>query len=45
MADKNFCPKCKRVVKIVIKNHSAMWGDGDVHCADCDTFIRIWDSG
>jgi hypothetical protein len=28
-----------------IRNHSLMWGEGEVHCLRCGTFIRHWDSG
>jgi hypothetical protein len=38
------CPRCGGSEREV-RNHSAMWGDGDVHCRTCGQFLRDWDSG
>jgi len=40
------CPKCNSLPKDhEVRNHSLMWGDGDVHCTLCGTYVRDWDSG
>lgn len=40
------CPKCDASPQHQeVRNHSIMWGDGDVHCTLCGTFVRSWDSG
>lgn len=28
-----------------VRNHSVRWGDGEVHCTRCGTFVRHWESG
>lgn len=28
-----------------VRNYNMAWHDGDVHCKDCDKFIRYWDAG
>lgn len=40
------CPACGAPpAKQEVRNHSAMWGDGEVCCKKCGTFVRFWDSG
>lgn len=38
------CPKCGPT-QAELRNHSIMWGDGEVHCVKCGTLIRYWNSG
>lgn len=38
------CPECGST-KHEVRNHDVMWGDGDVHCVRCGSYIRMWDSG
>ncbi len=38
------CPKCG-CKKFELRNYSAIWHDGDIHCAACGTFIRSFDAG
>jgi predicted Zn finger-like uncharacterized protein len=38
------CPKCGGT-RFVVKNYDIIWRDGDVHCADCDTYVRVYDAG
>lgn len=28
-----------------VRNYSAIWHDGDIHCVDCGKFIRYYDAG
>lgn len=39
----NTCATCGSD-KIEVRNHSAMWGDGDVYCEN-NHYVRMWDSG
>ena len=40
------CPKCGAPPsKHEVKNHSILWGDGDVYCTECGSFVRIYDAG
>lgn len=40
------CPESKKErSEHVVKNYSMMWHDGDIHCAVCDTYIRMYDAG
>ena len=41
----NYCMKCETSGKAEVRNHSAIWGDGDVYCSNCGAYIRMWDSG
>ena len=34
-----------RQQKYEVRNYDMMWHDGDVHCADCGTYIRMYDAG
>jgi len=38
------CPECGSS-RCHVENHDAMWGDGDVVCSECDTYVRMFDSG
>ncbi|TSC89292.1 MAG: hypothetical protein G01um10143_673 [Parcubacteria group bacterium Gr01-1014_3] len=38
------CPDCGSD-QYDVRNHSIMWGDGEIHCAKCGTYIRDFDSG
>lgn len=40
----NTCPECQSQ-RTSVHNHDSMWGDGDVVCDDCGTFVRFFDSG
>jgi len=33
------CPKCGGT-NFGVRNHSLIWHDGDVWCADCNVFVR-----
>lgn len=39
------CPSCGCADKHEVRNHSAMWGDGDVYCQECGAYVRMYDSG
>lgn len=40
------CPKCGSLPKDhEVRNHSLMWGDGDVYCTKCDAYVRMYDAG
>ena len=40
------CPKCGAPPsEQEVRDHNPMWGDGNVHCTQCGTFVRYWDSG
>lgn len=41
---RNTCPECQSQ-NTSIRNHNLMWGDGDIVCDDCETFVRFFDSG
>jgi predicted Zn finger-like uncharacterized protein len=38
------CPKCGST-EFELKNYSLAMHDGDVHCARCGQFIRVFDAG
>jgi len=38
------CPKCGST-EFEMRNYSMMWHDGDIHCARCGEFIRVFDAG
>jgi len=38
------CPKCGGK-EFEMRNYSEIWHDGDIHCAGCGQFIRIFDAG
>lgn len=38
------CPKCGGTT-FEMRNYSMMWHDGDIHCAACGEFIRVFDAG
>lgn len=38
------CPECQSRNNSV-HNYSMMWGDGDVVCDDCGTYVRGFDAG
>jgi hypothetical protein len=40
----NTCPECGSQ-NTVLENHSMIWHDGDIVCADCRTYVRGWDAG
>lgn len=40
----NRCPECLSS-NTRCENFDQMWGDGDVVCQDCRTFVRYFDSG
>jgi len=40
----NTCPECGGF-RCHVENHDPMWGDGDVVCSNCETYIRMFDSG
>ena len=42
--DYKACPKCGSK-KFEVRNYDMMWHDGDVHCADCGTYVRMYDAG
>lgn len=42
--NRNQCRECGSI-HLVMKNYSMMWHDGDLHCADCDEFVRTFDAG
>lgn len=40
------CPKCNSSPdRHELRNYNMMWHDGDVHCIDCGTYVRMWDAG
>jgi hypothetical protein len=40
------CPVCdSSSSNHEVRNHSIMFGDGDVYCLRCGAFVRYWDSG
>lgn len=40
------CPKCGSAPdRHEVRNYSQMWQDGDVHCLDCGTYVRVYDAG
>lgn len=41
--DYNTCAECGSE-KLTLSNHSAMWGDGDLHCEN-GHYVRMFDSG
>lgn len=38
------CPNCG-CTQTEMRNYSMMWHEGDIHCAECGTFIRTFDAG
>ena len=44
VSDHKACPKCGSK-EYEVRNYDEMWRDGDVHCADCGTYIRMYDAG
>lgn len=38
------CPECSSS-STRVENHDMMWGDGDVVCNNCNTYVRDFDSG
>lgn len=42
---KNVCPKCRSDRYAELRDHSAIWGDGEMWCRRCEIKIRDWDSG
>lgn len=38
------CPKCGST-EFEMRNYSAMWHEGDIHCKSCGEFIRTFDAG
>lgn len=40
----NQCPECGSS-NTRCENHDPMWGDGDVICQDCRTYVRMYDAG
>jgi hypothetical protein len=40
------CPKCgSHPDRHELRDHSLMWGDGELWCVDCETKVRNWNSG
>lgn len=39
----NTCADCGST-KLEVRNHSAMWGDGDIYCEN-GHYVRMFDSG
>jgi hypothetical protein len=40
------CPKCNSTSdRHEVRNYNAMWHDGDIHCMDCNAFVRRYDAG
>lgn len=38
------CPVCGSH-EFEMRNYSMIWHDGDIHCALCGEFIRVFDAG
>lgn len=39
------CPMDSTHTGFDVRNYDEMWRDGDVHCAQCGTYIRSYDAG
>jgi len=39
------CPVDSSHVGFEVRNYSFIWHDGDVHCAQCGAYIRMYDAG
>jgi hypothetical protein len=40
------CPNCGACPEHQeVRNHSLMWHDGDIHCTQCEAFVRSFDAG
>ena len=42
--NRNRCKKCGST-ETVMKNYSMMWHEGDIYCAKCGEYIRMFDAG
>jgi len=41
-----YCPKCNSdPSKHKVRNFNRMWGDGDVYCTICESYVRGFDTG
>jgi uncharacterized Zn finger protein (UPF0148 family) len=38
------CPECGST-EFELKNYSMMWHDGEIYCAKCGKYIRLFDAG
>ena len=40
------CPRCEAPPqRQSVRNYDPTWMDGDVHCDDCNAYVRMWDAG
>lgn len=41
-----YCPKCGSPPnEHEVRNYDLIWGDGDIHCCICGTYVRGYDRG